>query len=77
MYKHVQWIKFNLCTSFLSVSQCSFSAFWWPENAISAHSSTGLIYSTIFDILGLGLEITVNTTMKTQIARRVTQEYQI
>jgi len=27
----------------LSDSQCSFSAFWRPENAISAHSSTGLV----------------------------------
>jgi len=25
------------------VTQCSFSAFWLAENAISAHSSTGLI----------------------------------
>jgi len=27
----------------LSVSQCSISAFWQSENAISDHSSTGLI----------------------------------
>jgi len=27
--------KFNLCTLFLSVSLCSFSAFWQSENAIS------------------------------------------
>jgi len=46
----------------LSVSQSSFSEFWRSENAISAHSSTGLIKSTILDILVLGLEITVNTT---------------
>ena len=45
-----------------SVSQCSFSAFWRAENAISAHSSTGLIKSMILDILGLGLEISSNTT---------------
>jgi hypothetical protein len=29
--------KFNLFTCFLSVSLCSFSAFWRAENAISAH----------------------------------------
>jgi len=28
--------KFNLCTGFSSVSQCSFSAFWQAEIAISA-----------------------------------------
>jgi len=28
--------KFNLCTCFSSVSQCSFSAFWEAEIAISA-----------------------------------------
>jgi len=49
----------NLCNSFLSVSQCSFSAFWRAENAISAHSSTGLIKSMIFDIILMGLEISV------------------
>jgi len=38
---------FNLCTRFLSVSQCSFSAFWRPKNAVSAHSSTDLIKSMI------------------------------
>jgi len=27
--------KFNLCTYFSSVSQCSFSAFWQAEIAIS------------------------------------------
>jgi len=27
--------KFNLCTSFLSVSFCSFLAFWQAQNAIS------------------------------------------
>jgi len=32
------------------------------ENAISAQSSTGLINSTILDILVLGFEKTVNTT---------------
>jgi len=48
---------FNLCTSFLSVSQWSFSAFWRPEKAISAHSSTGLIKSNILNILVLGLDI--------------------
>jgi len=46
----------------MSVSQCSFSAFWWSENAISDHSSTGLIKSMILDILVLGLEITAKTT---------------
>jgi len=62
LYKHVQWWKFNLCTSFLSVSQCSFSAIWCSENAISALSSTGLIKSMILDILVLGLEISAKTT---------------
>ena len=28
--------KFNLCICFLSVSLCSFSAFWQAENAIRA-----------------------------------------
>jgi len=31
-------------------------------NAISAHSSTGLIKSLILDILVLGLELSANTT---------------
>jgi hypothetical protein len=58
----------------LSVSQCSFSAFWLAENAISAHSLTGLINSMVLDILVLGLELSANTTtfsLKTQIARAV------
>jgi len=38
------------------------SAFWRPENAVIAHSSTGLIKSMILDILVLGLEISANTT---------------
>jgi len=46
----------------LSVSQSSFSAFWRPENAISAHSLTGLIKTTILDIILLGLELSANTT---------------
>jgi hypothetical protein len=54
--------KFNLCTSFLSVSQCSFSAFWRAENAISAHSSTGRMKSEILYILVLRLEISTKTT---------------
>ena len=52
----------NLCTCFLSVSQCSFSAFWQAENAIFGHSSTGLIKSKILDLLVLGLEISAKTT---------------
>jgi len=43
----------------LSVSQCSFSALWQPENAITAHSSTGLIMSMILNILVLVLEISI------------------
>ena len=54
--------KVNLCTSFLSVSQCSFSGLWWAENAISAYSSIGLIKSMILDILEFGLEISAETT---------------
>jgi len=46
----------------MSVSQCSISAFWLAENAISAHSSTGLIHSMILYILVLGFEISANTT---------------
>jgi len=42
---------FNLGASYLSVTPCLFSAFWRPENAFSAHSSTGLIMSMILDIL--------------------------
>jgi hypothetical protein len=42
------------------VSQRYFSAFWRPENAISAYSSTGLIRSMIFGIILMGLEISVN-----------------
>ena len=49
--------KFNLCTSFLSVSQCSFSGLLWAEYAISAYSSMVLIKSMILDILEFGLEI--------------------
>ena len=52
----------NLCTSFLSVSQFSFSASWRPEKAISDHTITGLTKSMILDILILVLEITVCTT---------------
>jgi len=48
-------MKVSLCTIILSVSQCSFSAFWQAENAISAHSSTGLINSMILYILKLGI----------------------
>jgi len=48
--------------NFLSFTQCSFSGFRRAENAISAHSSTGLIKSMILDILVLGLEIYANTT---------------
>ena len=39
-----------------------FSAFWPAENAISAHSSTGLIKSMILVLLVLGLELSANTT---------------
>jgi len=45
----------------LSVIQCSFSAFWRAENAISAHSSTGLIKSMILVLLVLGSEISSKT----------------
>ena len=48
---------FDLCTSFLSVLQWTFSAFWRAENVISAHSSTGLINSMNLNLLMLGLEI--------------------
>jgi len=64
----------------LIVYQCSFSALWRHENAISDHSSTGLIKTMILDILVLGLEISAMTTscsMKTQIARVVIHEYHI
>ena len=54
--------KFNLCTSFLSVSQFSFSGLWWAENAITAYSSMGLIKSMILYILDFGLEISAETT---------------
>ena len=54
--------KFNLCTSFLSVLQCSISAFWQAENAISVNSQTGRMNSKIFYILMLRLEISKNTT---------------
>jgi len=62
----------------LSVSQCSFTASWRPENAISAQSSTGLIKSTISDKLLLELEISGKTTtfsMLTQIASVVIHEF--
>ena len=55
-------LKVYLCTSFLSVTQCSFSASLRAENAISDHSSTGLIKSMILDMLVLGLEVSANTT---------------
>ena len=64
----------------MSVSQCSFSAFWRAENAISDHSSTCLIKPMILDILVLGLEESAMTTtclIKTQIARVVIHEYHI
>jgi len=51
-----------VCTSFLSNSQCSFSAFWLPEIAIFTHLSSGLIKSMILDILVLGLVVSGNTT---------------
>jgi len=54
-------MKVNFCTRFFSVSQCSFSAFWRPENALSAHSSTGLNKSMTFAILVLGLEKSAKT----------------
>ena len=44
-------MKIYLCTSILGVSQSSFSQFCGPENANSAHSSTGLIKAMILDIL--------------------------
>jgi len=51
-YNHCDFeLMSNLCTCFLSVSQCLISAFWWGENAIFGHSSTGLINSMILDIL--------------------------
>ena len=34
LYKHIYDEKFNLCTCFSSVSQCSFSAFWQAEISI-------------------------------------------
>jgi len=37
-------------------------AFFRPENAISAHSLSGLIKSMILDILVLRLEISASTT---------------
>jgi len=46
----------------MSVSQCSILAFSQAENAIPAHSLTGIINSMILDILVLGLEISANTT---------------
>jgi len=64
----------------LSVTQCSFSEFCLPENAISALSLTGLIKSMILYILVLGLEMSGNSTsfsMLTQIARVVIHEYHI
>jgi len=36
LYKHAYDDKFNFLTCFSSVSQCSFSAFWQDEIAISA-----------------------------------------
>ena len=39
-----------------------FFIFLRPENAVSAHSSTGLIKSMILDILVLGLKISSYTT---------------
>jgi len=47
LYKHDKWFKFHLCTIILSVPQCSFSAFWRSEKAISHQSSTGLIKPVI------------------------------
>ena len=55
-------MSYDESTSLLSISECSFSAFWRAENAVSAHSSTGLIKSMILDILILGLKITSNNT---------------
>jgi len=49
----------------MSVLQCSFSAFWRSENAISGHSSTGLIKSMLLDLLVFGLEISAKTTSLT------------
>jgi len=55
-------MKIYLCTSILGVSQSSFSQFCGPENANSAHSSTGLIKAMILDILVLWLELSAKTT---------------
>jgi len=54
--------KFNLCTSYLSVSQCLFSAFLRAESAISEHSGTGRVKSKIVDIFVLGFELSTKTT---------------
>jgi len=73
-------MKVHLCTNFFSVSQCSFSAFWRDDSAISDLSSMGFIKSMILNVIVLGLEISVNTTsfsLQTGIARVVTQEYHI
>jgi hypothetical protein len=42
--------KFNLCTCLSSVSQCSFSAFWQVEIAISAQPQINqqVVCSTLF-----------------------------
>jgi hypothetical protein len=46
----------------LGVSQFTFSAIWPAENAISAHSLTGVIMSMILEVLVLGFEIAAKTT---------------
>jgi len=71
---------FNLCNSFLSVSHYTFTAFWRAENAISDHSSTGLIKSIILYILVLVLEISAKTTsfsMYSKIARVQIHEFHL
>ena len=63
----------------MSVTHCSFSAFWRPENAFSAPSSTGFIKTMIFDIIVMGLEISAKTTsfsMYSKFARVIINEFQ-
>ena len=57
-----------------------FSEYWRAENAISAHSETGLIKSMILNILVFWLEISVTTiffSQKSQIAGVVINVYHI
>jgi len=70
LYKHVYVEKFNLCSCFSSVSQCSFSAFWQAEIAISSQPQINqqVVRSTHFWIYLTYLTSTTKHDLQPKIA---------